>query len=232
MCGRITLKAPADEVAQEFALADAPQLTPRYNIAPTQPVAVVRTSPDGGRVCDDFVWGLIPPWSTDPRTGAKMFNARSETVGEKPAFRESFASRRCLIPANGFYEWRKQGGRSLPHYISASGDGLLAFAGLWERWEYPGGEIIESCSILTTAADRFMRKIHHRMPVIVAPNDRATWLARTDDPTAALDRLLRPTDDRPLRCWPVSTLVNDVANDDPELIAPAHHSTPGQLDLF
>ena len=232
MCGRITLKAPADEVAQEFALVEAPQLTPRYNIAPTQPVAAVRTSPDGGRVCDNLVWGLIPPWSTDPRTGAKMFNARSETVGEKPAFRESFASRRCLIPVDGFYEWRKQGGRSLPHYISAFGGELLAFAGLWERWEYPGGEIIESCSILTTAANRFMRKIHHRMPVIVAPDDRATWLSRTDDPTAALDRLLRPTDEMPLRCWPVSTLVNVVANDGPELIAPAHHSTPGQLDLF
>jgi putative SOS response-associated peptidase YedK len=232
MCGRITLKAPAGEIAAQFELVEPPALEPRYNIAPTQPVLAVRRGEGGLRRGEMLRWGLIPPWSPDPSVGAKMFNARSETVTEKPAFREAFAGRRCLLPVDGFYEWRKQGAARQPFYFSAQDGRLLALAGLWERWEYPGGEVIQSCSILTTAANALMKRIHHRMPVILSGEARARWLETDPARAETLLPLLRPAPDRLLRQWPVSPRVGDVRNDGPQLIDPLHDDPPDQLNLF
>ncbi len=232
MCGRIVLKTPASLVAEEFKLAAVPDLEPRYNIAPTQPVVAVRVGASGDRSCDLLQWGLIPPWSNDPRVGAKMFNARSETVAEKPAFREAFAARRCLVPVDGFYEWRKQGTARRPHYFTAPGGRLLALAGLWERWEYPGGTVLESCSILTTNANALMRRVHHRMPVILPAAHHDAWLRTPPDRAGDLHRLLVPAAEDTLCAWPVTSLVNRAAADGPELLDPAHDDPPGQLNLF
>jgi len=232
MCGRIVLKAPSRQVAEEFELPNEPVLEERYNIAPTEPVAVVRTDAQGVRHCDTLQWGLIPPWSTDPRVGAKMFNARSETVTDKPSFREAFAQRRCLVPVSGFYEWKKQDNAKLPYYFSSGDHRLLGLAGLWERWEFPGGKVLESCSVLTTAANQFMRRFHHRMPVILAPADHARWLATDPGQSEALRELLVPAAEDVLRSWPVADLVNSSRNDGPQLIEPVHETPPGQLPLF
>jgi len=232
MCGRIVLTTAPGELAAAFSLAQEPPLVPRHNIAPTAPVAAVRLSAGSSRACDLLSWGLVPPWSNDPRVGAKMFNARSETVSDKPSFRESFARRRCLLPVSGFYEWRRRGGASEPHYFSAADGQLLGLAGLWERWEYPGGEVLETCSILTTAANRLMRRVHHRMPVIVPPAAHDRWLTTPPAAVDSLADLLAPAADSVLRSWPVSPLVNRVANDGPQLIAPVHDDPPAQLNLF
>ncbi len=226
------MKAPAGDVAAQFELVQPPELSPRYNIAPTQPVLAVRQDGSGPRSGDLLRWGLIPPWSPDPRMGAKMFNARSETVTDKPAFREAFAGRRCLIPVDGFYEWRKQGAQRQPFYFSARDHRLLALAGLWERWEYPGGEVIESCSILTTAANKLMRRFHHRMPVILAADQHERWLATEPARANDLVPLLSPAAESVLQHWPVAPLVNSVKNDGPELVAPMHDDPPDQLNLF
>jgi len=236
VCGRIVLKAPPAQVAAEFALAEPPELVPRHNIAPTEPVAAIRAvaAPGGqnARRCDLLQWGLIPPWSRGPREGAKMFNARSETVAGKPAFREAFAHRRCLVPVDGFYEWRKRGDRREPFYFSGADGRLLALAGLWERWEYPGGKVIESCSVLTCDANPLMRRIHHRMPVILPREHHDAWL---DAPAAAADGLrglLLPAPDAWLRCWPVGPRVNRSDAEGPDLIEPQHDDPPSQLNLF
>ena len=161
-----------------------------------------------------------------------MFNARSETVTDKPAFAEAFAERRCLIPVDGFYEWRNHGGRKQPHYFSAANDRLLALAGLWAHWEFPGGKVLESCSILTTAANQFMRRFHHRMPVILSDADCETWLATPVDHATGLRGLLVSAGESVLRQWPVSADVGNVANDRADLIVPVHDDPPHQLNLF
>ena len=232
MCGRIVLKAPASQVAAQFELLETPNLDARYNIAPTQPMLAVRWDPAGKRRSDYFQWGLIPPWSPDPRAGAKMFNARSETVTDKPAFAEAFAERRCLVPVDGFYEWRNHGGCKRPHYFSAADDRLLALAGLWSHWEFPGGKVLESCSILTTSANQFMRRFHHRMPVILDDADCEPWLATPVDRATDLQALLVPAGESVLRQWPVSADVGNVANDHADLIVPVHDDPPHQLNLF
>jgi len=232
MCGRIVLKAPSRQVAEEFELPNEPVLEERFNIAPTEPVAAVRIGVDGSRSCDTLQWGLIPPWSTDPRVGAKMFNARSETVTDKPSFREAFAQRRCLVPVSGFYEWKKQDTARLPYYFSHADQRVLALAGLWERWEFPGGKVLESCSVLTTAANQFMRRFHHRMPVILSPADYGRWLETGADEAEGLQDLLVPAAEDVLRSWPVADLVNKSSNDGPQLIEPVHETPPGQLPLF
>lgn len=232
MCGRIVLNTAPGELAATFRLNAEPTLVPRFNIAPTQPVAAVRADEGGGRVCDLLAWGLVPKWSPDPRMGAKMFNARSETVTQKPSFREAFAHRRCVVPVTGFYEWKRRGDVAQPHYFSASDGGLLGLAGLWERWEYPGGDVLETCSVLTTSANRLMRRVHHRMPVILEPTAFDRWLDTPADRSDGLHDLLQPSADAVLRTWPVATLVNKAANDGPELIAPVHDDPPDQLNLF
>jgi putative SOS response-associated peptidase YedK len=232
MCGRITLKAPALQIAQEFELATAAGIAPSYNIAPTQTVAVVLAAGDGHRELRPMQWGLIPPWSTDPRDGGRMFNARSETVAEKPAFREAFARRRCLVVADGFYEWRRRGRQRQPFYFAAAGGTLLALAGVWARWEYPGGEALESCSVLTTAANGLMSPIHHRMPVIIPRSQRQHWLAAPAADAATLEPLLAPAPLGLLGMHSVAPTVNRVGHDGPELIAPIATPAPLQLDLF
>jgi putative SOS response-associated peptidase YedK len=194
MCGRFTLRATPRQLAEFFALLRTPQLEPRPNIAPTQAVlAIVAEETGPGRSAREFHWGLIPSWSKDPRGAAKLINARNETVAEKPAFRAAFRKRRCLIPADGFYEWRKIPGqrKKQPCWIGLRDQSLLAFAGLWEHWDAPDGSFIESCTILTTAANAAVSVLHDRMPVILPPECFDEWLQPGQDP-ARLPALLRP----------------------------------------
>ncbi len=219
MCGRFALVATGEEVAAHYQLEEVPFVAPRYNIAPTQPVAAVRLDPGGQREFTFFQWGLIPSWSKDPTMGAKLINARAETAAEKPAFRAAFKRRRCLIPATGFYEWQATEGRKQPMHISAAGGGLLSLAGLWEIWHAPDGGELETCTILTTTPNSLMEPIHNRMPVVLDPADYGMWL----DPATApdqLNHLLRPFDPDRLAAFPVSTAVNRPGNDSPECIAP------------
>lgn len=239
MCGRFTLATPAAEWAALFRLGDVPEAEPRYNIAPTQPVHVVRV-PSGSRERPDpgsgsaerpalpreavrLRWGLVPSWAREIGSGQPLINARSETVAERPSFRDSFRDRRCLVVADGFYEWQATGGRKQPYWIGMEDGRPFGFAGLWDRWMAPGGDAIESCAILTTEADERLRPLHDRMPVIVDPEHFDDWL----DPDTILwelDPVLRgsPTE---LRFHPVSNRVNYVANDDPACAEPMRSQT-------
>lgn len=220
MCGRFALIVSGEAVAEQFQLAETPFLAPRYNIAPTQPVAAVRLSASGKeRQLTHFHWGLIPSWAKDTKMGARLINARSETVADKPSFRSAFKRRRCLIPATGFYEWQQQDGRKQPMYIHAADGGLLALAGLWETWHSPDGGEIESCTILTTEPNDLMAPIHNRMPVMIEPADYDLWLDPGDRPEDGL-HLLRPYPPFKLAAYPVSTVVNSPQNDTPECVAP------------
>jgi putative SOS response-associated peptidase YedK len=240
MCGRIVLKAPARQVAVEFELPVEPVLSARYNITPGQAVATVRADRNGVRSCDLLHWGLVLPWSAGPQDGPLLFNARSETAAQRPSFRQAFARRRCLIPADGFYEWRQAGRQRLPHYFTGADGRLLALAGLWERWRGTGGQELESCTILTTAADAVVAPVHHRMPVILPPQSHAAWLmdglndglSDVAPQQHDLQDLLRSASAPVLQSWPVSTLVNRNGNDGPALIERAEDQAPRQLDLF
>lgn len=228
MCGRYTLTTPGDLVAEIFELAEPPETVARYNIAPTQEVATVRSA-DGGEAGDRELallrWGLVPHWAKDPSIGNRMINARAETVAEKPAFRSSFKRKRCLVLADGFYEWQKvAGGSKQPWYFRLESAEPFAFAGLWARWKPKGegeeGEPIETCTILTTDANDLVEPVHHRMPVILEPDAYATWIDPTVDEREPLEALLRPFDPARMVAYPVSTRVNSPANDDPEVIDP------------
>ncbi len=216
MCGRYALSSPVESLEAQFEAEARALLTPRYNIAPTTPVPVVRNG-GPGRVIVLQHWGLIPSWSKDPAMGARMANARGETVVEKPSFRGPFRRNRCIIPADGFYEWRA-GTPKQPFCIRLAGGGLLGFAGLWDHWEGPDGAV-DSCTIITTSANGAMAPIHDRMPVILAPEDYARWLDPAT-PAEALRELLRPCPDAWLQLAPVSTRVGNVRNDDPDLMEP------------
>jgi putative SOS response-associated peptidase YedK len=234
MCGRFTLRTPLSVLIAHFDLdagADR-QLTlfePRYNIAPTQEVMVVRADSRSGRRSAAMLrWGLIPSWTKELVSGPPMINARAETLADKPAFRTAFRSRRCLIPADGFYEWQKpsDGGRAKkqPYYVHLPDHTPFAFAGLWETWKFkPSADepplAIDSCTIVTTAANQTLCSVHDRMPVIVAPGDYAAWLDPSLQDPAALRRLLEPCSNDELVVEPVGTHVNRVANDDPQCIA-------------
>lgn len=221
MCGRFTLLIPGEELAESFNLEAAPALAPRYNIAPTQPVATVRRNPDTGRRELVHVhWGLIPFWAKDPSIGSRMINARSETVAEKPAYRAAFKYRRCIVPASGFYEWRKQNSHKQPYYIHHKDGAPLALAGLWEHWQSADGSELESCTILTTTPNEMMRDLHNRMPVILEPADYEVWLQSDGQNQDELQHLLRPAVEEMLTAYPVSTFVNRPQNDAPECIAP------------
>lgn len=225
MCGRFTLFASPTEVATYFGLPEEPVLVPRYNIAPTQPVGLVRmNATNSTREWTLTLWGLIPSWAKDPSIGARMINARAETVAEKPSFRAAFKRRRCLVPISGFYEWQKQGKRKQPYLITAKNDELLAVAGLWEYWEGADGSALESCTLLTTEANAVMSTLHHRMPVIVAPEDFDQWLGdgkEEDRQTLSeLHHLLRPAPDDLLTTQPVSTYVNNARNEGETCIEP------------
>jgi len=220
MCGRFTLQIPAELLAEIFGLPEPPDLPARYNIAPTQQVAVVRQHADGGNRLELLRWGLIPSWAKDPSIGSKMINARSETLEEKPAFRAAFKFRRCLVLASGFYEWEVLGGKKVPRYLRLKDGGLMAFAGLWESWKAPDGSCLESCTILTTAANSLIEPLHIRMPVILRPRDFAAWLDRNLTNTAELKGLLQPYPSDGMEGWTVSTLANSPKNDAPDLIVP------------
>lgn len=222
MCGRFALITTGSELAEQFdvPLVQSPALTARYNVAPTQPVTAVRLNRESGvRELTFLNWGLIPFWAKDPSIGSRMINARAETVTEKPSYRNAFKYRRCLIPADGFYEWQKQNGRKQPMFVHAADGHALAFAGLWETWQSPEGSVIESCTILTTTPNELMQPIHNRMPVIIAPEDYSMWLDPGPRPDDAL-HLLRPYPSERLAARPVSTVVNNPRNDVPECIAP------------
>lgn len=221
MCGRFTLFDSADFLAEGFGLAEAPSLAPRYNIAPSQAVAAVRIPP-GGRAREMVLlrWGLIPSWAKDRSLGNRMINARAETVAAKPAFRSAIRRRRCLVPANGFYEWKRTDGRKQPYYIRTRDGKIFAFAGLWESWEGPGGEAVESCALLTTAPNDLLLPIHDRMPVILSPRDYDLWLSPEIRDIQVLSPLFRPYPSEEMTAYPVRTLVNNPKTDEPGLIEP------------
>jgi len=215
MCGRFALARSPEELTRVFDLAASADCAPRYNIAPTTDIAVVRRSPAGTRVLHLLRWGLIPHESPDPTCGARLINARAETVTAKPAFREAFLKRRCLIPADGFYEWQTQGRTKQPFYFSDPQGQVLALAGLWESWRAPDGGLLRTCCILTTAANARVAPVHDRMPLILAPQSWALWLA---GPAAAAQALLVPAPAAALQSWPVSHRVNRVTEEGAGLI--------------
>jgi putative SOS response-associated peptidase YedK len=225
MCARYVITSPAAAVRALFAYDEQPDFPPRYNVAPTQPIPIVRLH-DGQRSYALVRWGFLPAWVKDPRTFSLLINARGESVQEKPAFRNAMRRRRCLIPADGFYEWSDTTPRR-PYFVRPKPGGPIAFAGLWETWTGPNGEEVDTAAIVTTAANRLLAPIHDRMPVVVAPDAFDLWLncAKVDDTTAAA--LITPAADALLECYPVSNAVNRAANDSPELIAPAPASTDG-----
>lgn len=221
MCGRFTLIAPGEAVAELFDLSEAPELAPRYNIAPTQPVAAVRYNRDKGkREFTHFHWGLIPSWAKDPAIGSRMINARSETAAEKPSFRAAFKYRRCLVPTDGFYEWWKVDGGKQPVRIHMKDERPFAIAGLWEHWQSPDGSEIESCTLLTTGPNDLLKPIHNRMPVILAKEDFDLWLDPGAQHPGEVQPLLRPFTSDKMTFYPVSTHVNNPRNEDPTCIAP------------
>jgi putative SOS response-associated peptidase YedK len=219
MCGRYTLHQSTDEVTRHFVNRLDFELEPRYNIAPTQEILILRKSDVSVDACSfDFVrWGLVPAWSKDASAAARMINARSETVATKPAFRSAYKSRRCLIPADGFYEWDKVTGSRQPYHFRRMDGRMFAFAGLWEAWTAPGGELLRTCTILTTSANGVVGPIHERMPVILQDQDAEHGWLRASKPDE-LERLLQPYPDAWMEAVPVSRKVNSPATNGPELI--------------
>ena len=222
MCGRYRLSRRKQLVEEYFdAVSDEPEWTSRYNIAPTQPVPVIRQNPKEPRRELTFMrWGLIPSWAKDMSGAAAMINARSETAATKPAFRDPLTSRRCLIPADGFYEWVRSGKAKQPYCFEVNDGELFAFAGLWDRWKDPSGQWIKSCSILTTTPNAVASSVHDRMPVILDRGDYDLWLDPKMTNIEAVSDLLRPYDAQLMRSYPVSSRVNHVVNDDAECSTP------------
>ena len=220
MCGRFTLTIDGQTVRNAYNLPDAPfDYRPRYNIAPQQDILVIGKGKEGRRA-GVMRWGLVPSWAETPSDGARMINARSETVDERPAYREAFEQRRCLIPADGFYEWRNAGGIKIPMRITRRDEKPFAFAGLWERWQRGSQEPLFTCTILTTSPAASLASIHDRMPVMLRPEQYDIWLDEQTD-AATLKAMLMPYDDEDLRAYPVSNLVNKVDNDGPGCVEPA-----------
>lgn len=206
MCGRFALKNPK-ALREAFNLADTPELKPRYNIAPTQDIAIIRFSPAGRRLSMAF-WGLIPSWAKAGDKHYSTINARAETVDTKPAFRHPFKYHRCLIPADGFYEWHEAGGIKRPHHIGRQDGAPFAMAGLWDIWNGPEGEVL-SCSIIVTEANQFMKPLHERMPVILDAKDYDAWLDPENHDIAGLKKLLVPAPEGLLTEWEVGRELNN-----------------------
>lgn len=224
MCGRLTLTTSAKTLAMLFDGLSFSGFEPRFNICPTQTVACIRNT-----CADDDVlavrelaplrWGLIPFWAKDLKMGARMINARSETVATKPSFRSAFKKRRCLVVADGFYEWRKQGKQKQPYYISQANEKPFTLAGLWESWTNPAhDQVIESCTILTTSANAMMAPLHDRMPVFLDSDHHEIWLDAEFQDVNHLESILVPCPDEQLQAWPVDTIVNKPINDTPKCI--------------
>jgi putative SOS response-associated peptidase YedK len=217
MCGRFAFYSPAEATAALFGASSSVAVEPRYNIAPTQLIAAIRNCEEGGRDLAMLRWGLVPFWAKDPSIGNRMINARAETVAEKPAYRAAYRRRRCLVPADGFYEWHIEGKGKTPYYISAANDAPFAFAGLWESWQSKDSdESIQSATLITTAANEFLSSLHHRMPVILDPETADRWLAGDDDLIECAAR--RGPE---LRAWPVDRRVNNARNEGADLIEAA-----------
>ncbi len=234
MCGRYTLTTPIEGIRQAFEVMSSLNLAARYNIAPTQDVPVIRRRKgDGGKELAMLHWGLIPSWSKDAGSAARLINGRSETLSEKPSFRRAFAQRRCLLPADGFYEWKTEDGAKQPYYITRTDGEVFAFAGLWESWQDPvSHKTVESCCIITTSAHSSIAEIHHRMPVILPHGAERLWL----DPQSEqkdLQDLFLPFAETPISARPVSRRVNKVANDDAGLLSepdPSEFAEPSEKE--
>lgn len=221
MCGRFTLMDSGQLVLDEFGLPALPEgYRPRYNAAPGQPVLVVREG-KAVRSAAMFRWGLVPSWAKDPKIGHKMINARSETLRERPAFRRAFERRRCAVPADGFFEWKREGRAKRPYHFRLKGGGLFALAALWEAWRPPqGGETLFTCTILTTRPNPLVEPIHDRMPVILRIDELDRWLD-PQLPSEAVESLLGPFPHEAMEAYPVSTVVNSPRNDSVECVMPA-----------
>lgn len=218
MCGRYELHTHPAAIALAFGLAYPPEIHARYNIAPMQQVPIVRLNAAGERELVQMRWGLVPRWAKDPSIGAKMINARGETVAAKPSFRTALRRHRCLLPADGFYEWQVRGeGPKQPMRIGMKDGSVFGLAGLYERWLSPEGEPLDTCTILTTEANALLRPIHERMPVIVPTDAYEQWLDPAAEDAASL---IAPFHAQPMTYWPVSKRVNSVKNDDANCIEP------------
>jgi putative SOS response-associated peptidase YedK len=218
MCGRYTLTSPSMKLFEKFGLeGEAPELAPNYNVAPTQSVAAIFAE-NGGRRLEALRWGLVPSWAKDLSIGSRMINARSETAHEKPSFRSAWGRRRCLIPADGFYEWKKEAGGKQPFHIRMKSEEPFAFAGLWETWDGGDGEV-RTCAILTTEANEMMSDIHHRMPVILPPDLYEAWLGDEAE-KQELIAMMEPYPSDEMEAYPVSRFVNKPSNNDPGCVEP------------
>lgn len=227
MCGRYTLRSKPSEIAAAFGLFDVPaDLTPRYNVAPTQSVlAVVFDSAAGRRRLRPLVWGLVPPWADDPKIGNQLLNARAETIAEKPSFRDAFAHRRCLLVADGFYEWRRDGKAKQPFHIRRRDGRPFGLAGLFEHWQ-GNGRVIDSCTVVTTTPNELMAPLHDRMPVILDEADYTTWLDTNRGDVAQLQLMLKPAASQDWEAVEVGPTVNSARNETPECLAPPDEPKP------
>lgn len=221
MCGRYTVSSPGDVIAEVFSLAAPPELAARYNVAPTQRVPIVRVpAPGAPRELATVRWGLVPAWAKDPEIGNRLINARAETVAEKPAFRGPFKRQRCLVVADGFYEWKPEERRKQPWLFRRPDGRPFGIAGLWSRWADPAAGDLESCTLITTTPNAVLAQVHDRMPAILAPEGFRLWLDPAMDDAAQLLAFLRPAADDLLEGYPVGLAVNNPANDRPDCIAP------------
>jgi len=222
MCGRFTQRHPKEDIAERFDVPEAmffAEIRERYNVAPSQTIPAIVQEAEGERALVGFKWGLVPRWAKDPAVGNRMINAKAETLAEKPSFKQALQKRRCLIPADGFYEWKKDGKAKQPLYIRKKDESLFAFAGLWEEWSPPGGETLRTCTIITTEPNELLSTIHHRMAAILLPEEEALWLNPESGVEAAL-RCLRPYPLSDLERVPVSKAVNSPRVDAPSCIEP------------
>jgi putative SOS response-associated peptidase YedK len=222
MCGRFAQKSPRAKITKKFKVEEVPPLAERYNVAPTQTVLAIREASDG-REATFLKWGLVPRWAKDSAIGNRLINARAETVTEKPSFREAFMRRRCLVPMEGFYEWARRGDRKRPFYFHMRDGEPFAVAGLWESWE-GGGELLETCTLLTTEANELLASYHDRMPVILRPEDYDLWLDAGVRSAERLLPLLRPYPREEMTTYAVSLMVNSPSNDSPRCVEPAREN--------
>jgi putative SOS response-associated peptidase YedK len=220
MCGRYALTSPPEIITERFKLLWSPNVSAHYNIAPSQVIPVVRLTVQG-RELAFLKWGLIPSWTKDPAIGARLINARAETIADKPAFRNAYRRHHCLVPADSFYEWKTIGKRKQPYCIGMADHTLFGMAGLWEHWLNPAGERVETVTIITTNANELVGQVHDRMPLIIQPGDYGAWL---DASNPKGDELLKPFPSGLMRYYPVSTRVNKVSNDDAECLEPVEGS--------
>lgn len=220
MCGRFTQAQIAELDREVFRLLEVPQLEPRFNVAPTQNAAVIRQRPSGERVMHMLRWGLIPAWAKDPAIGNRMINARAETVATKPAFERPFRRQRCLVPVDGFYEWKRTDRAKQPFYVRRHDGDPLAVAGLWDRWRDTTGESIDSFTIITTTPNDLLAPIHNRMPAILQPDRYDVWLDAASRDVEELSTLLGPFPAEEMTAYPVTTYVNSPKNEGPECLNP------------